>query len=51
MLPDKKRYEDTALALYHSIAQLRSNINEFGEVLTVEMKKFKEQFLSNEENE
>ena len=39
MLPDKKRYEDMILTLYHSMAQLRSNINEFVKVLEVEMKK------------
>ena len=43
MLPDKKRYEDMILILYHSMAQLRSNINEFVKVLEVEMKKAKEQ--------
>ena len=43
MLHDKKRYEDMILTLYHSMAQLRSNINEFVKVLEVEMKKAKEQ--------
>jgi|APSaa5957512535_1039671.scaffolds.fasta_scaffold481735_2 hypothetical protein len=51
MLPDKKRYEDMLLALYHSMALLRSNINEFVKVLENEMKKLKEQFLIHEENE
>ena len=43
MLPDKKRYEDMILTLYHSMAQLKSKLNAFVKVLEVEMKKAKKQ--------
>jgi hypothetical protein len=42
MFPDRKRYDDMILAHYHSLAQLRSKLNEFIKLLEVEMKKSKE---------
>ena len=42
MLPDKKRYEDMALTHFHSMAQLRSEINK---LMDVKMKKVKELLL------
>mgnify|MGYP004007384021 FL=1 len=48
MFPDRKQYEDMVLTLYHSMARLRSNINE---VLEIEIKKVKEQLLTHDEKE
>ncbi len=43
MLPDKKRYENMVLTYFHSMAQLRNEINKFVKVLEMEMRKAKEQ--------
>lgn len=45
MLPDKKRYEDMALAHFHAMAKLRNEVNKFIKILEAEMQKAKKALL------